>query len=372
MHTVLQIFNSRIQKHGSFEDFMVGLAEECKRVGNKIIFVFPSIATKSIKENLEKVGAKVVVIKGQWESLNFVKQILEIIKTENINVIDIHFCCSLNFVLLFVILKILRKDVKILYHYHGEIMPIENLKFINHHFSRLRFLTLFVDKIIAVSEANKQFLKALDIRKEIVTIYNGVKIENFLARNKTDSCKSLTISNGEILVTTIGSLIPRKGIDVLLKSAEKVIREIPKVRFVIIGGGDGEVRYRNLAKDLGIEKNVIFTGLLKDYPFEILALTDLYVSSSYSESFGLSIAEAMAYEIPVVATKVGGVPEVVKDSQTGILVPPGDTEALAKGIIEMLKNERLRKSMGKIGKERVKNLFDLNNRVRELIEQFVT
>jgi len=345
---------------------MVELAEVAKEKGIRLGFVFPDVKTEEVKNKLESLSAKVYIIRENWTSFRLVNKLLKITLKEAPQILDFHFCYSINFVFLFLILKLLRK--KIIYHYHGEIKPVEELKFFNRHFSKLRLFSFFVDKIICVSEANKRFLEALNVSKrKICVVYNGIKIENF--DNFTvdkDFKEEVGFNDGEVIITSIGSLISRKGINVLIESAKYVLEEFPQARFVIVGRGNKE-KYQKLARDLEIENKIVFTGLIKEYPYYILKATDLYVSASFSESFGLSIAEAQALGIPVVATRVGGVPEVVNNGKTGLLVPAGDAKALAKAIITLLKDKELRNNMGAKGRMWIRERFNLSEKVEELI-----
>jgi glycosyltransferase involved in cell wall biosynthesis len=362
---ILQVFNSRINKHGSFEDFMIELVKNAQKRNLSTDFIFPKINTQEVSGKLESLGANVYTIEIPWNSFKFAYRLISIILKEKVKITDFHFCYSFNFAFIFLMLKIF--GVKVVYHYHGEIAPIENLKFINRHFSKLRLFSLFMDKIICVSEANKRFLEALNIRKKIEVVYNGVNIESFRSMStERNFKKEMKFTNGELIVTSIASLIPRKGIDILIKAAKDVINEVPNARFIFVGGGNKEP-YQRLVEDLGISNEIIFTGLLREYPYHILKDTDLYVSASFAESFGLSIAEAQLLGVPVVATRVGGVPEVVKDGKTGILVPSGDSDSLAQAIIKFLENEEMRKEFGHKGTKWIREKFDLKKKTEELI-----
>lgn len=366
MKTIIQVFNSRIQKHGSFEDFMIEFARETREKKINLTFVFPKIETEEVKRKIESLGASVYIIKESWLSFKFIIGLLKIILKEKPQILDFHFCYSLNFVFLFFILYFFGR--KVVYHYHGEIRPLEELKFVNRHFSTLRLLTLFVNIIVCVSEANKRFLKALNINKKICVIYNGVDVKSFTnVISDRDFKKEIGFTNGELIITSIGSLIPRKGMNVLIKAAKYVIENVPRARFVIIGGGNKD-GYLKLAEDLGIKDKVILTGLIKDYPYHILKATDLFVSASFAESFGLSIAEAQILGIPVVATEVGGVPEVVQDGKTGVLVSSGDSKSLAEAMTKVLCSKELRKEFSEAGKEWVREQFNLEDKVKELLD----
>jgi len=133
--------------------------------------------------------------------------------------------------------------------------------------------------------------------------------------------------------------------------------------------GDGEYRKRleNLRKELGLNENVIFAGNREDIP-QILADIDIFVLSSVSEGFGRSAAEAMACAKPVVATKVGGVPEVVDDGITGSLVLPKNPNALAEAIITLLQNKEKAQRMGQAGRKRVEKMFSLQKNIRQTEE----
>jgi glycosyltransferase involved in cell wall biosynthesis len=368
---ILQVFNSRIQKHGSFEDFMIQLADKAKSNNLQVGFVFPRINTQEVRERLECLGAKVYTIEDSWKSFAFLKKLVKIVKSYKPDILDFHFCYSANFAIIFLILKII--GIKIIYHYHGEIFPIENLKFANRHFSKLRFQTLFVDKIICVSEANKKFLKALNVNKKIDVVYNGVNVRNFgKEANKTSDFRTkMGFTNGELIVTSIASLIPRKGVDILIRAAKSVIDNAPQARFILIGGGD-KTPYQRLAESLGISDKIVFMGLVKDYPYHILKDTDVFAHASYAESFGLSIAESQLIGLPVVATDVGGVPEVVRDGLSGFLVPAGDSDKLARAITSLLNDEKLRKDLGAFGKKWIAERFNLENKVEELIDACIS
>jgi glycosyltransferase involved in cell wall biosynthesis len=365
---ILQVFNSRIQKHGSFEDFMIKIADKAKSNNLHISFAFPKINTQEVKKELEFLGANIYTIDDSWKSFTFIRKFMAVVKQCKPNVIDFHFCYTANFAFIFLILKIL--NIKTIYHYHGEIIPIEKLRFTNRNFSKLRLLTLFVNKVICVSNANKRFLEALNIRKKIEVVYNGVGVSNFKNVNNVENFKrNMGFTNGELIVTSIASLIPRKGVDVLIKAAKMVIDNVPQVRFVLIGGGD-KAPYQTLAENLGISDKIIFMGLVKEYPYHILKDTDVFAHASYAESFGLSIAESQLIGIPVVATNVGGVPEVVNNGKSGILVPPGNSSMLATEIIRLLKDKQLREDFGNFGKKWIADNFNLEDKVEELISVF--
>jgi phosphatidyl-myo-inositol dimannoside synthase len=162
------------------------------------------------------------------------------------------------------------------------------------------------------------------------------------------------------LVLYVGRLTQSKGVDVLIEGFAKVKKEEPDVSLIIVGSGDS--RYRSYlsgrAESLGVSGSVVFTGRIPD---ELLphayAACELTVLPSYMEGFGLSVLESMASARPSVATRVGGVPEVMVDGETGLLVPPGDAERLAEAMGTLLADPALANRMGEAGRDLAKRQF---------------
>ncbi len=148
-----------------------------------------------------------------------------------------------------------------------------------------------------------------------------------------------------------------KGIKYLLESASLLLRSRNDVSFLIVGDGALKEELKILCADLKIEENVIFAGERSDIP-EILSLTDIFVLPSLREGLPLTILEAMACGKPVIATNVGGVPEVVNDGVSGILVYQGDPEALHRAMNELLEDREKLKRMGHNGKKVCNENFD--------------
>jgi glycosyltransferase involved in cell wall biosynthesis len=154
------------------------------------------------------------------------------------------------------------------------------------------------------------------------------------------------------VVGTVGRATGQKGFDVLLEA----IAQVPEAQLVVVGGGPGLEDLVARAGTLGIGERVEFTGWV-DNPRDHLTRLDLYVQPSRFEAQGLAIAEAMLAELAVVATDVGGIPDVVIDGETGLLVPPEDPEALARAIAELIDDPARRAEMGRAGRRRAAEKF---------------
>ena len=141
-------------------------------------------------------------------------------------------------------------------------------------------------------------------------------------------------------------------------------REYNEAVFLIVGEGYLKNELEQLARDLGIENDVEFVGEREDIP-QILSIMDIFVLPSALEGFSNVILEAMATGLPVVATNVGGIPELVVNKQTGILVPPDEPEELAKAIVDLLRDKNTSREMGKRGRERIEKYFGLEKMLGE-------
>jgi glycosyltransferase involved in cell wall biosynthesis len=174
------------------------------------------------------------------------------------------------------------------------------------------------------------------------------------------------LDDGERLVTNVGRVVEWKGHDYFVRAFAKVARSMPNVRAMIVGGADDGAYYdslRQMVADLGLSGRVIFTGFRHDVD-RIMAASDVIVhSSSMPEPFGRVVVEAMASGRPVVGTAAGGVPEIVEDGVTGLLVPPRDEARMAESIERLLENASWANSVGERGRQYVRTRFTVARHV---------
>jgi len=214
-----------------------------------------------------------------------------------------------------------------------------------------------VDRIIVVSEANRAVQLAHTGRapSKVITIHNGIPIQGWSLRPPAVIVarkRELGLDSASPIVGTVGRLAEQKGLSYFLRMAALLLPDFPAARFVVVGHGPQRDELAALARDLGIADRVVFTGFRDDVP-ELVSTFDLFVLASVYEPFGLVLAEAMALERPVVASRVGGIPEVVADGESGLLVPPRDPSALAEAAARLLRDEALARRMGQAGRQRV-------------------
>jgi glycosyltransferase involved in cell wall biosynthesis len=174
----------------------------------------------------------------------------------------------------------------------------------------------------------------------------------------------LGVRHDELVIGTVGNLTRKKNQEMMLRATAILSQRVPNVRLVLIGTGPLEENLRRLAARLRIEERVTFLGSREDV-LELLPGFDTFCLSSQFEGLSIALVEAMATGIPCVATAVGGMPEVVEDGVSGLLVPAGATEELATALEKVLRDETLRSRLCEAGRLRA-TAFDIGRAARRL------
>jgi glycosyltransferase involved in cell wall biosynthesis len=167
----------------------------------------------------------------------------------------------------------------------------------------------------------------------------------------------------------VAALVPHKGQRHLIDAAALVVRQVPDARFIIAGEGELRPSLERAIKEHHLEKHVLLAGFRPDV-LSLHKAFDIFVMSSVTEGLGTSLLDAMAAAKPVVATTAGGIPEVVVDGETGILVPPRDHGAMAAAIVKLLTDVDLRQRMGHAGQTRARRRFSADRMVQETLRAY--
>ena len=202
---------------------------------------------------------------------------------------------------------------------------------------------------------------------KFVTIPSGIVLSAFRSTQVGPAVKrkELGLPTEGPVIGTDGRLVPIKGHEWLLKAAPRVLAEFPHATFVFLGEGPLLGQLQQLAAELGISGHVMFLGARSDVP-ECLAAFDLFALPSLNEGMGRALIEAMAVGLPAVATCVGGIPDVVEDGETGLLVPARDETALADALLKMLRNPVRRQAYGQAARQSTDERFDASAMVRAI------
>ena len=195
-----------------------------------------------------------------------------------------------------------------------------------------------------------QFLRMF--RHKVVWIPPGVNIEKYSTKKSTKLHDDYNLPHYSRIVLFVGAMNKghtHKGVDYLIKAFKRVLEKLKDVYLVLVGEGDMVPEYKKLCNELGISANVIFTGFVDDFTLiEYYRSSDVVVlpSTTVQEGFGMVLIEAGACGKPVIGTKVGGIKYVIKDGETGLLVPPRDPETLASAIVKILEDDELSRRLG--------------------------
>ncbi len=234
-----------------------------------------------------------------------------------------------------------------------------------------RWLMPLSDAVVAVSVGQAEYLRDEEgiAPEHIVVIHNGIDARSFPPRREgeelAEARRRLQLPPKVPVVAVVAALRPEKNHALLLRALAGC-RCRPQPHLLVIGGGSEEERIRRAAEKEGVARRVHWLGIRRNIP-ELLSLADVVAlsSSPVVETFPLCILEAMAASLPVVATRVGSLQEMVVDQETGILVDPGDADAFARALERVLEQPERARAMGKAGRERVLRNFDRRSMVEK-------
>jgi glycosyltransferase involved in cell wall biosynthesis len=236
-----------------------------------------------------------------------------------------------------------------------------------------KILKFLPHRIIVLSQGlKKHILEELKVNPEKIScIMNSVDLTKLkFSKESEEIKKELNISANTKIIGCVGKMIFLKGYQYLVDSAKEILQQFPDVKFILVGDGNQRKVLEQKVKEYGIQKNFIFLGERED-TIKILKAFDIFVHPSLSEGLPRVVMEAQGLKIPVIATSIGGTPEVVKDGKTGILIPPKNSTALSKAMISLLKDDKKREQMGEIGRETIEEKFSHIRMINETESLFL-
>jgi glycosyltransferase involved in cell wall biosynthesis len=239
--------------------------------------------------------------------------------------------------------------------------------------SLARLITWPLDGVICVSDFVSRCVRQEHVVRpeKIHTIHNGVDIcsngTNIFAQAiATQFRKKYSIPLDRKVILKVSWMVPEKGVDTFLQAACKVLSSEPTTHFVIIGTGHLLETYRELGSKLGLQNNITWTAAVED-PTRDGAFAAAQIScqlSMWQEAFGFTIIEAMACGVPVIATRTGGIPEIVRDGETGFLVPIDDPDLTSECMLKLLRNNTMREEIGHNARSDVMRRFNVHETAR--------
>ena len=316
-------------------------------------------------DELEKEGIKVIALnKGGKYDITVIGKLISVMRANKISIVNTHLWGANLWGR--IAAKIAHIPVVIATEHNTDIWKS------NFYFVLDKALSYCCDKIIAVSGSVKEFYQSKGINPgKIEVIYNGIKAHGSPRHHVTTSHtrENFGIKNDETVLAIIGRLVPQKGHKYLFE-ALGLLNGYCKTKLLVIGDGPLKEELRSIASSLQLKDKIIFTGLRRDV-LDLLKIVDIVVMPSLREGLPIIALEAMASKLPVIATKVGGNPEVITDNQTGILVPAENTIALLRAIEKLTKDKALREQLGENGYTRLKKHFSIEKMVSATEELYL-
>lgn len=225
------------------------------------------------------------------------------------------------------------------------------------------------NQLMPVSEEIRQVAIEGGVKPDrIQTVYSGIDFSNQFDSISGESIRQQhRLGQNQPVIGTVANLFPRKGYEFLIEAVEQVRKIVPDIFCFIVGEGDQAYtkKLESMVQDKGLQSCVVFAGFQKNI-LNYVAAFNVFVLPSLMEGLGIVLLEAMAMRKPIIASRVGGTPEVVEDGVTGILVSPGDSGLLADGILKLIQDRQVQIMMGDAGKKRLQSHFDLEQTIHNI------
>ena len=375
MPALVSLFGVKPQRIGGTETFARELSRQLAQRGWNSVLCFLSEPTDEVRSFLESANTSIRVVEGSTEStLDALRALKGILREHRADALHLHFTGFLGF-----------------YPWLAKLLSVRHIFFTDHS-SRpagyvparapiwkrvlVRLINQPITRVICVSKYGYRCMTTLDLlpRSRFELVYNGVDLTRVDSSQKRGATfrRRYSIPETSRVVLQVSWIIPDKGIPELLETAQRVVNQDKNVRFIIVGEGPYREQYMKDATEMGLQEHIIWTGLLED-PFGAGAFdaADIVCQlSHWEEVFGWMIAEAMAYAKPVVATRVGGIPELVEDQVSGFLVTRGDLDASAARILTLANDPDMRRRFGAAGQEHTQRSFSLQRNVTQLLDVY--
>jgi glycosyltransferase involved in cell wall biosynthesis len=375
MPTLVSIFEVEPLRIGGTEMFARELSGQLAERGWKSVLCFQSEPIGEVKTFLDLPNVSINVYAGPSDNtFKAGKGIARIIRDYRPEILHLHFFGFIN-----------------PYPWIARLQSVKQIFFTDHHSRPSGYIATRaplwkraigrvvnepLTKVICVSNYGHLCMSSFGLlpRDRFQRIYNGVD----LSRVKSDPQRAIdfrrrySIPLDRSIVTQVSWIIPEKGIMDFLETARLVCHQNRNVQFVVVGEGNYRQEYMRRAVEMGIENRVTWTGMVEDVFGEgVFEAADVICQfSRWEEVFGWMIAEAMAHGKPVVTTRVGGIPELIQDQESGYLVDRGDIKTMSDKVLTLLNDALVREHMGRKGKNIVRQKFNLRNNVAKLIASY--
>ena len=348
MKTILQVYGGSPKKRGSLEEYFLLLASELHRRGYASIFVVNRDFDPALMRLYERHYAHVVIVPDSERRVDVavIERMIRLFRVTRPSLVNFHFGSLTANGLLAARLSGISNTVWTKHSFFAEGPYFMQMPQWRKWLSSIQFQGRLARKIVAISDGLKREVLLYGLPEEkIERIYLGIDLTRFRSENgSTELALELGIRSGERVIACVGQARQEKGLEHLIRAAKIAAGRKEALRLLLVGGGPLTERLQALAYELGIASQVTFCGVRNDVE-KILSLCDFTVVPSLTEGLSLAALESQAAGKPVVGSRVGGIPEVVTDGVTGLLIPPGDDRALADALCRLLDDRLLLRRM---------------------------
>lgn len=371
---LVSVFDVEPRFIGGTETYARELSRQLGRRGWRSVLCFATPPTQEVRRFLDLPSVSLELVQGDVTRFNVqaMARIAQILRRHKPKIAHFHYVDLLS---LYPWVARLASGADVFFTDHGsrpESHRAELASLPKRYLARA--MNWPVSNVICVSDYGYRSLVERGLFPEVrcKRIYNGVDLGRVVESRERAAAfrRRFSIPEGRTVVTQVSWIIPEKGILDVLEAARLVLAERAAAHFVIVGEGPFRDEYMAKGRALGLRDHLTWTGLVED-PFTagVYDAADIVCQASrWEEVFGWVIAEAMAYGRPVIGTRVGGIPEVVSDQESGFLIDRGDAKALAEKMLALIDNPRQRIAMGNAGRQKVHTRFDLQKNVEQLME----
>lgn len=345
--------------NGGSENLIVDLLNSWEnKDDNLYLCIVNNFYDKNLLKKIQNKKVTIITLNREvsGNKIEGMKRLRRIVKKEKINVIHCHSVNVFNYTFLALGFSLKRKYILTI---HNDTIYKSLSKVM------VLFHKIFLHKITAISESVKESILEKNFpKKKIDIIYNGIDLRKYQREH---------IFHEKLTLLCVGRMVPQiKGQNILVKALKKITEVYPDIQCIFIGDNPEEHNYidemKKLAMQVGVFNNVVFIGNCHDVPREMLK-ADILIVPSREEGFGLVAIEAMASKIPVIASKTGGLVEIIEDLKTGYLFEKDDSDMLADKILQVLNTDQ--EKLIEAAFDMVKNRFDIINTVKEMRKSYV-
>ncbi len=367
-NTVLSLLDLNPRKYGSLEEYMVRVSGSLRARNCRSVVAFPEEVPSFLRDKFEAAGATIERMASEGPELY--KDLRRLLRQYRPEIVHFHFYNQFSFLPLYSAL--FHRSATILFTDHSRL-PIDRASTHAKCWLWDRFvLGPLKVKTLGVSGHVKHILEKNYGMAEahVGVLFNGVNVARFgvpSPQKRTAFFEEFGIAPEKKLLVAAGYFIREKGFSDLLKAMARIREVRNDVLLMLVGDGPVEPELKAEVQRLKLEESVLFTGLRLDVDRFMSASDAVIVPSIWQEPAGLVVVEAMATSRPVVASRVGGIPEYLEEEKCGLLVPPGDYSTLADAILKLLNDPQLAESMGKAGRKRAERFFSMEKWVGDTI-----